>query len=212
MAFSKLIQFMTLTVTICLLTPGCSGPTTVNAVPRKTSNPAKLHAGEAVSTRPRPTESIVNGADVSFLNKDHFGCFWINPGALLENLATFNINRDGLAEPLGKLIGPANANLDNLKMVWVVLDSEFFAIIPDMSGQPATSPALVVLDFNAPIDTTQLEEAPFTIDSVGRGRVETASPAWSLAGLLVLRGTALTVVGPLHPGVSRQIVTVNVMN
>ena len=159
MPFSKLIQLMTLTVTVCLLTPGCSGPTTVDAVPRKASNPPKFHAGEVASTRPQPTESIVNGADVSFLIKDHFGCFWINPAALLENLATFNINRDGLAEPLGKLIGPANANLDNLKMVWVVLDSEFFTVIPDMSGQPATSPALVVLDFHAPIDTTQLEEA-----------------------------------------------------
>ncbi|MDG2184773.1 MAG: DUF1559 domain-containing protein [Mariniblastus sp.] len=180
MAFSKFIQFMTLTVTVCLLTQGCSDPTTVNAVPRKTSNAAKLHAGETVSTRPRPTESMVNGADVSFLTKDHFGCFWINPGALLKNLETFNINRDGLAEPLAKLIGPANANLDNLKMVWVVLDSEFFAVIPDMSGQPATSPALVVLDFNAPIDTTQLEEAKQLRLSQVENQSNTKGPAMEM--------------------------------
>lgn len=176
MPFSKLIQWMTFTVTVCLLTPGCSGPTTVDAVPRKASNPPKFHADEVVSTRSHPTESIVNGADVSFLNKDHFGCFRINPAALLESLATFNINRDSLAEPLGKLIGPANANLDNLKMVWVVLDSEFFTIIPDMSGQPATSPALVVLDFHAPIDTTQLEDATKLRLSHGENESKTEGP------------------------------------
>ena len=69
---------MTLTVTVCLLTSGCSGPTTVDAVPRKASNPPKFHAGEVASTRPQPTESIVNGADVSFLIKDHFGCWCLS--------------------------------------------------------------------------------------------------------------------------------------
>ena len=102
---------------------------------------------------------MVHGSDVSFLNQNHFGCFWVNADAILDNLSAFQVNPDNIANELARMIGPSNAKLDNIEKVWLILDREFLTLIPDMSGQRATLPSIFILDFKSPIDVTQLDKA-----------------------------------------------------
>ncbi|MCH2182846.1 MAG: DUF1559 domain-containing protein [Mariniblastus sp.] len=158
MPFPKLLLFLLLTTSVGLLIQGCSRPTTVDAVPRPAGNAPKYHANETPRDGDPAQQAVWNGNDVAFLNSDHFACFRGDPVRLLENMRALDVNSDGLQDLLANLIGPANAKLENLENVWIILDREFFSVIPDMSGQPTISPAIVILDLATPVDKEQLEQ------------------------------------------------------
>ena len=134
MSLPKLTLLILLTSAVVLSIQGCSSPTTVQAEPRQAGKAPVFHEASQPRDGAEANPTVWNGADVSFLNNDHFACFRGDPVRLLENMRSLDIDSNGLQLQLASLIGPDNAKLSNLENVWMVLDREFFSIIPDMSG------------------------------------------------------------------------------
>ena len=157
MPSTKLFLSALLTTSIALSIPACSQPTVVDAVPRQTSKQPTFHVNDAPRKEEQRKTAEWNGTELSFLNSDHFACFHADPGQLLENMRALDINQEGLQKQLASLIGPGNGKLENLKNIWCVLDREFFSVIPDMTGQPTTSPIILIFDFTAPVNESELD-------------------------------------------------------
>ncbi|MEE2825801.1 MAG: DUF1559 domain-containing protein [Planctomycetota bacterium] len=158
MPSTKLFLAALLTTSLVLSIPACSQPTVVDAVPRQTGKQPTFHVNEARRKEEQSKTAEWNGAELSFLNSDHFACFHADPGQLLENMRDLDINSEGLQKQLANLIGSGNGKLENLQNVWCILDREFFSVIPDMTGQPTTSPVILILDFATPLNRSELDE------------------------------------------------------
>jgi hypothetical protein len=135
----------------CLVTLAGCGRDSVDAVPRNSRFKPVLGVDKAPAATPR-----ANGLDFSFLNRDHFACICINVEKVILNSDLADVPWDSLEKQLEKLVGQENALLSGIARVWIVLDRQSFALVPN--GEQ-TSPMVVVIDYKNPFNDNLLSEA-----------------------------------------------------
>ncbi len=97
-----------------------------------------------------------NDLDVSFLHEDHVACLQIDVGRILANPDFQDVPWSSLEDQLRPLIGEENSQLANIQHVWILLDRDNLNLV---AAQDSASPLVFVLEYESPIQETQLAEA-----------------------------------------------------
>ena len=141
---------------LIFLVSGCGGRDVVDGIPRKSSNPAKFFEG---------TSNAETGAqldkDLAFIPSNFSGLLRINAAGVLKNPSLAELPWDSVQRELVSVIGEPNADLENLRYLWVFLDKE----LPFLGGNSGAGlPLVVVLEF---IDPPAVEAIPEKLELPG---------------------------------------------
>ena len=142
-----------------LLLAGCVPPDSVASKSRKPSQSPKFYTEQDTPSGGLTLATSVDGIDLSFLKSDHFGCFLIHVSQLVKQPLLSELPWSQINEAMSPMIGSANSDLHNIDRIWVILDSEFVQFPPGLLETPSPPPWVIILDFNKPIDRSQLEAA-----------------------------------------------------
>eukprot|EP01047_Picozoa_sp_COSAG01_P015110 COSAG01_NODE_750_length_13844_cov_149.079593_11_plen_599_part_00 len=133
-----------------LMMNGCGGPDVVEGVPRGNSNPAKFNVGRG-DTEPRSEI----GKELAFIPANFSGLLRVNAAGVLLDPALAELPWDSVQKELGSVVGEQNADLKNLRYLWVFLDKE----LPFLGGDSGGGlPLVVVLEFIQPPELSAIPD------------------------------------------------------
>jgi len=135
---------------LLLMVSGCGGRDVVDGIPRKSSNPAKFFEGA------KATESGAQlDKDLAFIPSNFSGLMRINAAGVLKDPSLADLPWDSVQNELVSVIGEPNADLGNLRYLWIFLDKE----LPFLGGDSGAGlPLVVVLEFLDPPDIEAIPE------------------------------------------------------
>lgn len=157
---------------LVLMISGCGGRDVVEGVPRGNSNPAKFVVGSS------GTDSRADVAtELAFIPASFSGLLRINTVGVLNDPALAELPWKSVEKELVSIVGEQNADLKNLRYLWVFLDKD----LPFLGGDSEGGlPLAVVLEFieppemNAIPDTLELASADQDLGEAGD--IEKAKP------------------------------------
>lgn len=127
---------------LVLMISGCGGRDVVEGVPRGNSNPAKFDVGSS------GTDSRSEVAtELAFIPASFSGLLRVNTAGVLNDPALAELPWESVENELVSVVGEQNADLNNLRYLWVFLDKD----LPFLGGDSEGGlPLVVVLEFIRP--------------------------------------------------------------
>jgi hypothetical protein len=148
-SFAKPAKTM-LIFSLVLMISGCGGRDVVVGTLRENSNPAKFNVGQS------DTENRSELAkELAFIPANFSGLLRINTAGVVNDPALAELPWKSVEKELASIVGEQNADLENLRYIWVFLDKE----LPFLGGNSAGGlPLVVVLEFIQPPDATAIPD------------------------------------------------------
>jgi hypothetical protein len=139
-----------------VISSGCSEPTVVDAEPRISQFEPKFGLGGG-----KPGDGVLetqskNSLKTDFLHPDHFACLQVEFSDITNNKELAEVPWEAIEERLLPWVGASNAKLAAIERLWVLLDRENLTPIP---GGSSGNPMVMVLEYKAKCDATELEQA-----------------------------------------------------
>lgn len=135
---------------LVLLISGCGDRDVVVGTPRSDSNPAKFDVGNtSMETRPKL------GKELAFIPPNFSGLMRVNFAEVFHDSALAELPWKQVEKQLASVVGEQNANLANLRYIWIFLDKE----LPFLGGSSSGGlPLVVVLEFVQPPDAAVIPD------------------------------------------------------